>query len=119
MTTLQDVAKRAGVAPITVSRVVNNTGYVREDTRLRVEAAIRELQYIPNTISRSLRLKKTNTLALLVSDITNPFWTTVTRGVEDASSEHGLSVILCNTDEKQGKLENYVNIMLQKQIDGF
>ena len=53
MATLQDVAKLAGVAPITVSRVVNNTGYVREDTRLRVEAAIRELQYIPNTISRS------------------------------------------------------------------
>jgi LacI family transcriptional regulator len=119
MATLQDVAKLAGVSPITVSRVVNNTGYVREDTRLRVEAAIRELQYIPNTISRSLRLKKTNTLALLVSDITNPFWTTVTRGVEDASTEHGLSVILCNTDEKQGKLENYVNVMLQKQIDGF
>ncbi len=119
MATIHDVAKLAGVAPITVSRVVNNVGYVREDTRARVEAAIQELQYIPNNSARSLRSKKTNTLALIVSDITNPFWTTVTRGVEDASSDDGLSVILCNTDEKQAKLENYVNIMLQKQIDGF
>src|SRR5262249_52401400 len=99
MTTIHDVAKLAGVAPITVSRVVNNVGYVREATRARVEAAIKELQYIPNNSARSLRSKKTNTLALIVSDITNPFWTTVTRGVEDASTEDGLSVILCNTDE--------------------
>jgi LacI family transcriptional regulator len=119
MATIHDVAKRAGVAPITVSRVVNKTGYVSEETRLRVEAAIHELQYIPNSSARSLRVKKTDTIALIVSDITNPFWTTVTRGVEDASSEHGLSVILCNTDEKQGKLEDYVNVLLKRQMDGF
>ncbi|MBC8170571.1 MAG: substrate-binding domain-containing protein, partial [Anaerolineae bacterium] len=94
-------------------------GYVGDETRIRVEQAIAELQYIPNTLSQSLRFKKTNTIALIVSDITNPFWTTVTRGVEDATSEHGLSVILCNTDEKQDKLENYVNLLLQRQTDGF
>jgi LacI family transcriptional regulator len=119
MATIRDVAKRAGVAPITVSRVLNNTGYISEDTRARVEAAIRELHYIPNTLSRSLRFKKTNTIALFVSDITNPFWTTITRGVEDAGSEEGYSVILCNTDENQHKLESYVNLLLQRQADGF
>jgi LacI family transcriptional regulator len=119
MPTIRDVARRAGVAPITVSRVINNAGYVGEETRIRVEQAIAELQYIPNTLSQSLRFKKTNIIALIVSDITNPFWTTVTRGVEDATSEHGLSVILCNTDEKQDKLENYVNLLLQRQTDGF
>lgn len=119
MPTIRDVAKRAGVAPITVSRVINNSGYVSEEARLRVQEAIQALQYIPNALSQSLRFKKTNTIALIVSDITNPFWTTVTRGVEDASSEHGFSVILCNTDEKQAKLENYVNMLLQRQTDGF
>src|SRR5688572_26630646 len=119
MPTIRDVAKRAGVAPITVSRVVNNAGYISSETRTRVEQAIAELHYVPNSLSRSLRFKKTNTIAFIVSDITNPFWTTVTRGIEDASSEHGLNVILCNTDENPGKQDNYVNVLLQKQTDGF
>lgn len=85
MPSIRDVATKAGVAPITVSRVVNNNGYVNAETRARVEAAIVELQYIPNKLAQSLRFKKTNLLALIVSDITNPFWTTLTRGVEDAA----------------------------------
>jgi len=117
--TIKDVAKLAGVAPITVSRVIRDSGYISNNTRQRVEAAIEQLNYIPNTLSQSLRFQRTDTIALIVSDITNPFWTTVTRGVEDACSEHGLNVILCNTDEKQDKLENYVNMLLQKQTDGF
>lgn len=117
-TTIRDVARLAHVAPITVSRVVNNSGYISPDTRLRVEAAIRELNYIPNTLAQSLRFQKTNTVALIVTDITNPFWTTVARGVEDACSEANINVILCNTDEKQEKLDNYINLLLQRQTDG-
>src|SRR5687768_13154477 len=119
MATIRDVARLAGVAPITVSRVINKAGYISDDTRLRVETAIAELRYIPNSLSRSLRSKKTNMIALIVSDITNPFWTTVTRGVEDACSEHKLHVILCNTDEDEEKLEEYVDLLRQKQMDGF
>jgi LacI family transcriptional regulator len=119
MATIRDVARLAGVAPITVSRVINKAGYISDDTRLRVEAAIAELRYIPNSLSRSLRSKKTNMVALIVSDITNPFWTTVTRGVEDACSEHKLHVILCNTDENEEKLGEYVDLLRQKQMDGF
>lgn len=115
---IRDVARLAQVAPITVSRVVNNSGYISPETRLRVEAAIQELNYIPNTLSQSLRYQKTNMIALIVTDITNPFWTTLVRGVEDACSEYDLSVIVCNTDEKQEKLENYVYLLLQRQIDG-
>ena len=74
----------AGVAPITVSRVINNDGYFSEETRRKVEAAVLELDYIPNSLGPSLRSKRTQTLALVLSDITNPFWTTVARGVEDA-----------------------------------
>lgn len=119
MPTIRDVARLAGVSPITVSRVINKANYISEETRLRVEAAIEQLHYIPNSLSRSLRFNKTNMVALLVSDITNPFWTTVTRGVEDACSENKLHIILCNTDEKQEKLEEYITLLLQKQTDGF
>jgi len=119
MPTIRDVAERAGVAPITVSRVINNSGYVSEETRARVEAAIAELQYVPNSLARSLRFKRTDTLALVLTDITNPFWTTVARGVEDAASSQGFNVILCNTDESEEKQEEYLNVLLQKRVDGF
>jgi LacI family transcriptional regulator len=74
---------------------------------------------VPNSLSQSLRFKKTNMIALMVSDITNPFWTTLTRGVEDACMARGMNVILCNTDENAEKQENYVNVLLQRQTDGF
>ncbi|MDQ7028014.1 MAG: LacI family DNA-binding transcriptional regulator [Anaerolineae bacterium] len=117
--TIRDVAKLAGVAAITVSRVINNSGYTSDETRDRVERAIAELNYIPNSLSQSLRFQTTNTVALIVSDITNPFWTTITRGVEDVCNDHDLHVILCNTDEKEAKLSKYVNMLLQRQTDGF
>jgi LacI family transcriptional regulator len=117
-TTIRDVARYAQVAPITVSRVVNNVGPISSETRQRVEAAIQELNYIPNTLAQSLRYQKTNMVALIVTDITNPFWTTIARGVEDACSEYQVNVIVCNTDEKKQKLDNYLHLLLQRQIDG-
>jgi LacI family transcriptional regulator len=118
MPTINDVAKRAGVAPITVSRVINNSGYASEETRRRVEAAIEELGYVPNTLARGLRSKRTNTLALVVTDIANPFFTLIARGVEDTASASGFTVIYCNTDESEAKEEKYINILVQKQVDG-
>jgi LacI family transcriptional regulator len=119
MSAIHDVAKRAGVAPITVSRVVNNNGYVSEETRRRVEAAIFELDYVPNALGSSLRSKRTQTLALVLSDITNPFWTTVARGVEDAANKRGYHIIIGNTDESPQKQEAYLIFLRQKQVDGF
>lgn len=87
MPTIRDVAKRAGVATMTVSRVINNSGYVSDMTRSKVEEAIDELGYVPNMLGPSLRFNQTNTLALVLTDITNPFWTTLARGVEDAAQE--------------------------------
>src|SRR5512139_2585061 len=118
MSTIREVARRAGVAPITVSRVINHSGYVNQETRGRVEAAIAELGYVPNTLARSLRSKRTQTLGLVLSDITNPFWTTVARGVEDTASQAGFNVIFCNTDESEIKQDQYLEILLQKQVDG-
>jgi LacI family transcriptional regulator len=119
MPTIRDVARRAGVAPITVSRVINNSGYVSAETRRRVEDAIVELKYVPNALAQGLRFNRTNVIALAVSDITNPFWTTVARGTEDAASEENFSVILCNTDENVIKQDKYVRLLLQRQVDGF
>jgi LacI family transcriptional regulator len=118
MPTINDVAKLAGVAPITVSRVINNSGYFSQKTRERVEAAVAELGYVPNTLARGLRSKRTNTLALVVTDITNPFFTIIARGVEDTASQAGFTVIYCNTDESEQEEKKYVRILIQKQVDG-
>ncbi|MCB9422112.1 MAG: LacI family DNA-binding transcriptional regulator [Ardenticatenaceae bacterium] len=118
MPTIRDVAKRAGVATMTVSRVINNSGYVSEATRTKVETAIAELGYVPNMLGPSLRFNQTNTLALVLTDITNPFWTTVARGVEDAAQEKEYSVILCNTDESIQKQDQYLTMLLKRRIDG-
>ena len=118
MPTVLDVAKRAGVAPITVSRVINNSGYISQATRERVEEAVKELGYVPNTLARGLRSKQTKTLALVVTDSTNPYFTLMARGVEDAAGASDYTVIYCNTDESEEKEENYVNLLAQRQVDG-
>ena len=118
MATIHDVAKLAGVAPITVSRVINNSGYVSDITREKVQAAISDLGYVPNILARSLRSKRTHTLALVFTDITNPFFTILARGVEDTASIAGYNVIFCNTDESHEKEDDYIQLLLQKQVDG-
>jgi LacI family transcriptional regulator len=116
--TIRDVAARAGVAPITASRALNNSGYVSEDARARVEKAAAELKFVPNMLARSLRSQKTHTLALVVTDIANPFWTTVARGVEDVANAAGFHVIFCNTDESEAKQERYLSMLLRRRVDG-
>jgi LacI family transcriptional regulator len=118
MATIRDVAKYAGVSPITVSRVINNSDYVSEATRARVEAAIDELKYVPNMLGPSLRFRQTMTLALVLTDITNPFWTTLARGAEDVAQANGYNTILCNTDESEAKQDQYLNMLLRRRIDG-
>ncbi len=103
---------------MTVSRVINDSGYISQETRERVEAAILELGYIPNALARGLRFKKTSTIGLIVTDITNPFFTTIARGVEDVANEHNFSVFFCNTDESATEEAQYVNVLTQKQVDG-
>ena len=118
MSTISDVAKRAGVSTMTVSRVVNSTGYTSTETRSRVEAAISELGYVPNALARQLRSKRTKTIALVVSDISNPFFTTIARGAEDVAVRHGFSVMYCNTDESEKEEEQYLLMLIERQVDG-
>ncbi len=118
MATIRNVAMQAGVSMITVSRVINEIGYVKATTRARIMQAIQELNYVPNQHARSLRSKRTHTLALLITDVANPFWTTVARGVEDKAAENNFSVILCNTDEDLEKERAYVKVVIEKRVDG-
>lgn len=117
MTTIQDVAKRAGVAPITVSRFINS-GYCSRQTSARIEAAIAELGYVPNRLASGLRSKHTNVLALVLTDITNPFFTTIARGVEDTASDAGYAVIFCNTDESSAEEQKYLHMLIEQRVDG-
>ncbi|MEE4195493.1 MAG: LacI family DNA-binding transcriptional regulator [Anaerolineae bacterium] len=118
MVTINDVAKHAGVSPVTVSRVVNNSDYVSHATREKVEKAIDELGYIPSFMARGLRINKTFTLALILPDITNVFWTTVARGVEDAAMRNNYSILVYNVDEDEQKQKRAIEVVLSQQVDG-
>jgi len=116
--TIQDVAARARVSAMTVSRVVNGHVWVAEATRKRVEQVIEELGYVPNGLARGLLKGHTRTIALLVSDISNPFFTLIARGVEDVAQSKGYTVNFGNSDEALAKEHQYVHAMLSKGIDG-
>jgi LacI family transcriptional regulator len=118
MITMKDIAARAGVSMITVSRVVNNSGYVGKVTRRKVEAAIEELHYVPNMVASNLRSRQSDLLALLLPDITNSFWTSIARGVEDEAWEQGYGVFICNTDNNTVKEAAYVERLLRRRVEG-
>ncbi len=118
MPTIADVARRAGVSPVTVSRVLNGTAHVHPATRDAVERVIAELGYVPNVVARGLRSRRTGTLGLILPDIGNPLWTAVARGVEDAARSHGYAVFLGNTDENPTWQAQYLQTMLSQRVEG-
>ncbi len=115
---IKDVAEAAGVSVTTVSRVLSNNGPVRESVRARVQAAIQQLGYRPNAAARRLRSGDSATIGLLVSDVRNPFFTDVSRAVEDVAYRHGMRVILCNTDENPEKEAMYLRLMEEERVSG-
>lgn len=119
MATIKDVSRLAGVSVATVSRVLNQKGYVHEDTEKKVMNAIRELDYIPNDVARSLTKKSAKMLALLVPDITNPFFNELARAVEKVTQLYGYATILCNSDDTPANEKQYIHALKQKYIDGF
>ena len=106
---MHQIAESAGVSIGTVSNVINGSLSVREKLRQRVLGAIRNLGYLPNQLSRGLRLNRTNIIGMLVPDITNPFFPSVVRGVEDIAYENSYRLILCNTDDDPQKEISYLN----------
>jgi LacI family transcriptional regulator len=116
--TIADVAKRAGVAPSTVSRALNNSGYVSRETRERVLAAIDELNYVPNIHAERLRTGVSRAIAFVALDLTNPFWTEVGRGVEDMVWEHGYELVLYNTAGDPEREQATVKGLRRRHVDG-
>ncbi|WP_438349041.1 LacI family DNA-binding transcriptional regulator [Paenibacillus sp. FA6] len=118
MSSIKDVAKHAGVSVATVSRVLNDKGYVSDNTREKVEHSIKELDYTPNEIARTLFNKQSKTIGLIVPDIMNPYFPELARAVEDTATKLGYNVILCNSDGNTEKEQRYLDVLLQKYVNG-
>jgi DNA-binding LacI/PurR family transcriptional regulator len=116
--TIKDVARLAGVSTTTVSRVLTNERYVKEEVRNAVREAIARLNYKPSRTARSLRAQKSKIIGLIISDIQNPFFTSLVRAVEDVAYQHKYAVFLCNTDEKSDKEKFYLDLMQGEQVAG-
>src|SRR5262245_19896619 len=115
---IREVAERAGVSVGTVSNVLNRPDVVAPATRDRVRAAIAELGFVRNESARHLRAGRSRTVGLVVLDVSNPFFTDVARGVEDAASDAGLAVILCNSDESPSKERRYLSLLQEQRVQG-
>jgi LacI family transcriptional regulator len=118
MATIYDVAQQAGVSAATVSRVLNGHSSVDPQLAERVRAAVERLEYRPNALARNLRRSRTSLWAVIISDVGNPFFTSLVRGVEDVAQSSGYSVVLCNSDEDPEKEANYVTVALAEQMAG-
>jgi LacI family fructose operon transcriptional repressor len=116
--TNKDVANRAGVSIATVSRVVNSLPNVRPELRRKVLRAVKELNYQPSRTAQRLRAKRSRVIGLVISDIQNPFFTSVVRGIEDVASERGYSLVLCNSDEDPEKERLYIDVMRAEGVAG-
>ena len=118
LTPIKKVAKFAGVSPGTVSHVLNHPEIVSEETRKRVYQAIEELGYVRNASAAHLRVGRSYALGLVVLDISNPYFTEVARGVEDAANEAGLVVILGKTDGSLKKEQRYLHVLEEQRVQG-
>ena len=115
---LTDVAKKAGVSVTTVSRVINDYGYISQKTRDKVFAAMEELNYQPNSLARSLHGKSTNLVGLIFPAITNPFFAELVEKIEQKLFSEGYKVILCNAGSDKEKEREYLKMLLANQVDG-
>jgi LacI family transcriptional regulator, fructose operon transcriptional repressor len=118
MPSIKDVANEASVSTATVSRVLSNKPYISTAVRDRVMAAVQKLGYRPNQVARSLRSQQSTAIGLIVSDVCNPFFTDVSRTVEDCAYEQGYSVFLCNSDGDEKKELTYLHEMYDKNVAG-
>ncbi|MDD4679528.1 MAG: LacI family DNA-binding transcriptional regulator [Clostridia bacterium] len=115
---LVDIAEHLGISVSTVSRVINGKDRVKDETRKRVLEAVEELQYRPNEIARSLRYQNSMTIAVIVPDLSNNFFNLLTKGAATAAKEDNYLTILCNSDYDQKMEQEYMNLLVQKQVDG-
>lgn len=118
MATMKDVARLAGVSTSTVSHVINNDRFVSDAIREKVEEAIKSLNYAPSALARSLKLKQTRTIGMLITASSNPFFSELVRGVERSCFERGYSLVLCNTEGDEERMNRNLETLMQKRVDG-
>lgn len=116
--TIKDIARLSGVSVATVSLVLNNRKGVSKETRFRVQAIAEKLNYTPSALARGLVTQKTKTIGLIVSDITDPFYAELVKGVEDSAFNMGYSLILCNSDNQANKERLYINLLIEQHVAG-
>jgi DNA-binding LacI/PurR family transcriptional regulator len=116
--TIKDVAERVGVSKSTVSHVINNTRFVEPETRRRVMQAIKELDFHPSSAARSLTTDQTNTIGLIISDVSNSFFSDILHGVEDRTRQYNYSFVVCNTGEILEREDHYLDLLLSQRVDG-
>jgi len=120
MANIRDVASRAGVSVATVSHVVNESRFVADETKARVLSAISELNYRRDGIARSLRRSHTGTIGAIISDVTNPFFSDLVKGIDNVvhNLPNRVNVMLCNTEEDPAKERAYLDVLMEKRVDG-
>jgi len=117
--TIDDVAKKAGVSKSTVSQYLNQRyKYMSEKTKLKIEGVIKELNFVPNNLARSLKQKRTSMVGVIVANIIYNISTHIVRGIEDEFQKSGIQVIICNADENPEKERNYIEMLKSRQVDG-
>ena len=118
MASIRDVAKRADVAACTVSRVLNGTANVAPETKQKIEAAMKELNYIPNELARGMFRQKSGTVAMLIPSIRHPYFSNLAHVIELKLYEHGYKLMLCSTDGQIEKERDYMHILRSNIVDG-
>lgn len=118
MSSIKDVAKEAGVSTATVSHVINNTRFVSDEVRARVQQAIEICRYYPNAHARSLASGKSKIIGLVISDISNPFFPELVKSIETAAFEEGYDIILSNTNYEPEKTSHYVSRFIERKVGG-
>lgn len=118
MASINDVAKRAKVAKSTVSLVLNNSGYVSEETRAKVEQAIKELDYQPSQLARNLSNRRTNLIGVVIPDVSHPFYGTFLKYAEEALYRKGYKTMVCETTERDNMEEEFLSMLKRQTMDG-
>ena len=118
MASIRDVAKRANVAACTVSRVLNGTANVAPETRMKIEQAMKELNYIPNELARSMFKQKAGIVAMLVPDIRHPYFSSLARHIEDELYKNDCKLMLCSTGDDPEREKEYMKILRSNIVDG-
>ncbi|WP_129597717.1 LacI family DNA-binding transcriptional regulator [Anaerophilus nitritogenes] len=118
MSNIREIAKKAGISIATVSRYLNDNGYVSEEARKKIQVVIEELNYTPNALARAMFTKNSKTIGLMIPNISNPFFNQMAAIIEDYAKNMGYTIFLCNTDDDKEKEKNYLEVLQSHRVAG-